>query len=67
MSSAPWSIHQRDAAVNRGPHKSSHGERQFVCEEMLDFCRQGYWIVLPYDTIAHVHHLRLSPLGVVPQ
>ena len=37
----PWDQNRRDKAMARGPHQSSHGERQFVCEEMLDFCRQG--------------------------
>jgi hypothetical protein len=35
-----------------GPHKSLHGEREFVSEEMLDFCRQGYWVVLPLHAFA---------------
>ena len=64
---APWDAQRRDAATERGPHKSSHGERQFVCEEMLDFCQQGYWIVVPYATVSDWPNLRISPLGVVPQ
>ncbi|KAI2492492.1 hypothetical protein MHU86_22072 [Fragilaria crotonensis] len=32
-----WPIERRDGAVTRGAHRSSAGERQFVCEEMLDF------------------------------
>lgn len=63
----PWSREQRDQAMARGPHKSSHGEREFVSKEMLDFCRQGYWVVLPYSAVADWLHLRISPLGVVPQ
>lgn len=34
---------------------------------MLEFCEQGYWIVLPYDQALHLQNLRISPLGVVPQ
>ena len=64
---APWDQRRRDEAITRGPHQSSHVERQFVCEEMLDFCQQGYWIVVPYATVAHWPSLRISPLGVVPQ
>ena len=45
---SPWSRAQCDAAIARGPHKSSLGEREFVATEMLDFCHQGYWLVLPY-------------------
>ena len=41
---------------------------------MLQFARQGYWMVVPYRILAQVleeisckHDLWLSPLGVVPQ
>ena len=63
----PWTWSQCDAAVQWGPHKSSHGEREFVAEELLDFCRQGYWIVVPYADAATLEGLRVSPLGVVLQ
>ena len=38
-----------------------------MCEELLDFCEQGYWTVLPFSAICDLPDLRLSPLGVVPQ
>jgi hypothetical protein len=54
--------------MQRGPHQSSQGERKFVAEEMLDFCNQGYWLVLPYDVaIEHLRGMRVLPLGMVPQ
>ena len=65
--SAPWTVDQCDAAVSRGSHQSSQGECGFVAEEMLDFVRQGYWIVLPYEDARSLAGLRVSPLGVVPQ
>lgn len=34
---------------------------------MLEFCQQGYWVVLPYEAVADLQRLRVSPLGVVPQ
>ena len=34
---------------------------------MLDFVQKGYWFLLPYRLVKHLKHLRLSPLGVVPQ
>ena len=67
MSTAPWDEARRRHAIVRGPHKSSHGERQFVCAEMLNFCTQEYWIVLPYNDVADIPALRISQLGVVPQ
>jgi hypothetical protein len=63
----PWGHAACDAAISRGPHKSAFEEAQFVCEEILDFCQQGYWAVLPYDSVRHWTGLRISPLGVVPQ
>ena len=67
MATRPWTIDRLEEAICRGPHQSAHGERAFVASEMLDFCHQGYWIVLPFDEVATLRGLRLSPLGVVPQ
>ena len=67
MTTPPWTAERKEQAVLRGPHQSSHGEREFVCNEMIDFCQQGYWVVLPYDAVAEWPSLRISPLGVVPQ
>ena len=51
MATPPWSREERDAAIRRGPHKSAHGEREFLLEEILDFYDQGYWAVLLYDDV----------------
>ena len=51
----------------RGSHKSAHEERDFVFDEIRDFCAQGYWAVLPYEVVRSWANLRISPLGVVPQ
>lgn len=67
MATLPWSDDTKRRAVVRGPHRSSDGEREFVAKEMLDFCRQGYWLVLPYSVVKDWPNLRISPLGVVPQ
>jgi len=67
MTSPPWSVDEKGQAIARGPHQSSHGERDFVAREMLDFCRQGYWLVIPYSVVKDWPNLRISPLGVVPQ
>ena len=64
---APWDAHQYDEAIRRGAHQSSQGERKFVATEMLDFCEQGYWIVVPFSAVRTLPNLRISPLGVVPQ
>ena len=66
-STQPWGLTTCDAAMRRGPHKSAHNHAEFVFEEILDFCRQGYWTVLPYDSVRDWVNLRISPLGVIPQ
>jgi hypothetical protein len=63
----PWSAERCDEAVRRGSHKSAHEDREFVFQEMADFCAQGYWAVLPYTVVRHWSNLRVSPLGAVPQ
>lgn len=67
MHTPPWSSERKAQAFNRGSHKSSHGEREFVSEKMMNFCRQGYWLVLPQDVVSDWPNLRILPLGVVPQ
>ena len=66
-STAPWGPTRCDDSMRRGPHKSAQDERAFVCEEILDFCHQGYWAVMPYSAVRQWKNLRISPLGVVPQ
>jgi hypothetical protein len=34
---------------------------------MADFTQKGFWTVLPYEAVKHLHSLRLSPFGCVPQ
>ena len=63
----PWSQVQRDDSITRGPHQSSRGEQEFVAQEMLEFCQQGYWLVVPYSAVVGLPGLCISPLGVVPQ
>ena len=67
MATPPWPQQQRDAAVVWGPHKSVYDDREFVFQEIMDFCAQGYWTVLPYEQVKRWVDLRVSPLGVVPQ
>ena len=67
MRTAPWTQDQVVAAIKRGCHKSAREHTEFVCEELVDFCRQGYWTVLPLEAVLDWPNLRLSPLGVVPQ
>ena len=65
--SPPWTPHMKQARFIRGPHKSALDYAEFLAEEFMDFCRKGYWMLLPYEHVQDIPELRISPLGVVPQ
>lgn len=67
LRTGPWSTDRILQAAKRGSHRSAKDEVEFVCAEMLEFCEQGFWTVLPLSSVLTLPHLRLSPLGVVPQ
>lgn len=67
LRSEPWTPERIHLAARRGSHQSAKEEVEFVCSEMLEFCEQGFWTVLPLSVALTLRHLRLSPLGVVPQ
>jgi hypothetical protein len=68
LSTTPeWSAERRQAAIDRGSHKSATEYHEFVNEEMTDMINKRYWVVLPYALVKNLPNLRLSPLGVVPQ
>jgi hypothetical protein len=60
----PWRIQQ---ALRRGPHKSAHDHVEFLRDEYTDMIHKGHWTILPASLAIKLPHLRLSPLGVVPQ
>ena len=63
----PWSLQQKDAAIQRGNHPSAHAFTEFLRTEMCDMRAKGMFIVLPYALLRHHPQLRISPLGCVPQ
>jgi hypothetical protein len=67
MTTPPWTLAQRDQAVQRGPHNSAHLYREFLRDELADMVDRATWVVLPYHQLRHVPNLRVSPMGVVPQ
>ena len=67
MQTPPWTKDRVQQAARRGSHKSACDHAEFVCEELLEFCAQGYWVVLPLSAVQDWPGLRLSPMGVVPQ
>jgi len=36
-------------------------------EDFLDMVQKGYWTILPFSSLKHFSHLKLSPAVVVPQ
>ena len=67
LHTGPWDYERLRRAASRGSHRSAKDEVEFVCSEMLEFCKQGFWTVLPLRIAVQLANLRLSPLGVVPQ
>ena len=67
LHTCPWTPQRIHQAVLRGPHKSARDQVDFVCQEILDFCSQGFWAVLPLAAALPLPNLRVSLLGVVPQ
>jgi hypothetical protein len=64
--SAPWTLHQKLAALDRGSHQSAKHYVEFLCGEFGGMIEKRHLIVLPAKLILHNHNLRLRPLGVVP-
>jgi hypothetical protein len=54
--------------VSRGPHPSAaHYYTSFLLEDLYDYVRMGYWLVLPYSSLRGHPTLHIAPAGVVPQ
>ncbi|KAL3816142.1 hypothetical protein ACHAXA_001629 [Cyclostephanos tholiformis] len=67
FSTPPWTRHQLQRALSRGPHKSAHEYQDYLAEEFVDMINKGQWVVLPFSSVRHLPGLRISPPGVIPQ
>ncbi|KAL3822497.1 hypothetical protein ACHAXA_002515 [Cyclostephanos tholiformis] len=67
FSTPPWTRHQLQRALSRGPHKSAHEYQDYLAEEFSDMINKGQWVVLPFSSVRHLPGLRISPPGVIPQ
>ena len=67
LADSPWTLEELDHAIARGPHKSAYEYSAFLREDMAAMVEKGQWLVLPYSAVRHLRHLRLHPIGVVPQ
>jgi hypothetical protein len=59
-----WTLAQLDAAVAKGCNHSAIEHKDFIAEEMLEFSKDGFWTILPYDRVRHLPGLRLSPAQI---
>ena len=67
LTSEPWTLQQKDAAMARGNHPSALAFTTFLREEFADMRSKGMFLILPYDLVRHLPQLRLSPIGCIPQ
>ena len=48
LSTSPWTPQRKDAAMQRGPHKSAQEYIDFLWDELVDMVDKATWLVLPY-------------------
>jgi hypothetical protein len=59
-----WTLSELDAAVAKGCNHSAVEHKDFIAEEMLEFAKDGFWTILPYDRVRGLKGLRLSPAQI---
>ena len=67
LSTEPWTLSQKDKAMERGNHPSAQAFTEFLRTEMGDMRAKGMFVVIPYSLVRKLRPLRISPLGCVPQ
>ena len=63
----PWTLLEKDKAMQRGNHPSTKAFAEFIKDEMTDMRSKGMFVVLPYHLVRSLAPLRISPLGCFPQ
>jgi hypothetical protein len=56
-----WTPAKIQECLNRGAHPSAILHKEFLRDEMADFCESGFWVVLPYELVKDLENLKLSP------
>ena len=59
-----WTLEELDAAVAQGCNFSAMEHKEFIADEMLEFGKDGFWTILPYDRVRGLKGLRLSPAQI---
>ena len=67
LTTSPWSPHQLQQAIDRGPHRSCYQFLDFLEQEFIDMIDKNQWVILPFHIAKNIPNLHLSPPGVVPQ
>ena len=67
LSTDLWSLEQKDAAIERGCHKSASDFTSFLREEMATMRQKGMFIVMPYKLIRDHPYIHIIPIGCIPQ
>jgi hypothetical protein len=49
IQSPPWDQATLEERFNRGPHQLANEHIEFLGEEVLDFLRKGYWMLVPHE------------------
>ena len=57
ITSEPWKLDEKDAAMLRGNHPSTAAFSDFITTEMTDMRSIGMFVILPYDAICHFKSL----------
>jgi hypothetical protein len=60
-SKAPLTLEEKDSRMKRGPHQSAQAHIEFLREEMLDFIKKGFWLLLPYSELCPLLNLIIHP------
>jgi len=63
MDTSSWTPKHKDDCVAYGCHKSAEMYKEFIREEMADFIKKGFWVVLPYSIAKDLPNSAYSPLG----
>ena len=67
VSDEGWTPERLQECLRRGAHPSAVEHKEFLRDEMADFCERGFWAVLPFDSVKDLEELKLSPSAVKPE
>ena len=60
----PGPLDQKDQCILQGCHISATLHANFLRQEMAEFIKSKFWVVLPYKQVRHLQALMFSPAAV---